>query len=89
MENNTFKTYTPEEKHPEDAIHEVKTFINKLQDVQEDYFQKLSKGLKLTQEGEEYLFDYIYNVDNDDQEIDDFAHYVQTLGKSYRNFIKK
>ena len=82
------KTYTSKRKHPEDAIHEVKTFINKLQDVQEDYFQRLSKGLKLTEEGEKYLFDYIYNVNNNDQEIDDFAHYVQTLGKSYRNFIE-
>ena len=81
--------YTPKGKHPEDAICEVKEFVKKLQDVQEDYFQRLSKGLKLTQEGEEYLFDYIYNVNNDDQEIDDFAHYAQTLGKSFRNFIKK
>jgi predicted DNA-binding protein (UPF0278 family) len=78
--------YTPEGKHPEDAIYEVKEFFRKLQDVQEDYFQRLSKGLKLTEEGEEYLFDYIYNVNNNDQEIDDFAHYVQTLGKNYRNF---
>jgi hypothetical protein len=83
------KTYTPKGKHPEDAIHEVKTFINKLQEVQEDYFKKLSKGLKLTEEGEEYLFDYIYNTNNEVDEIDDFAHYLQTLGKSYRNFIKK
>ena len=83
------KPYTPKGKHPEDAIYEVKDFVKKLQDVQEDYFQRLSKGLKLTEEGEEYLFDYIYNVNNDDQEIDDFAHYVQTLGKNYRNFIKK
>jgi len=83
------KTYTSKGKHPEDAIYEVKEFFRKLQDVQEDYFQRLSKGLNLTEEGEEYLFDYIYNVNNDDQEIDDFAHYVQTLGKSYRNFIKK
>jgi hypothetical protein len=81
--------YTPEGKHPEDAIYEVKEFVKKLQDVQEDYFQRLSKGLKLTEEGEEYLFDYIYNTNNEVDEIDDFAHYVQTLGKSYRNFIKK
>lgn len=81
--------YTPDGKHPEDAIYEVKTFVNKLQDVQEDYFQKLSRGLKLTQEGEEYLFDYIYNIDNKNREIDDFAHYLETLGKDYKNFIKK
>ena len=83
------RPYTPEGKHPEDAIYEVKEFFRKLQDVQEDYFQRLSKGLKLTEEGEEYLFDYIYNTNNEVDDIDDFAHYVQTLGKSYRNFIKK
>lgn len=83
------KTYTPKGKHPEDAIYEVKNFINKLQDVQEDYFQRLSKGLKLTEEGEEYLFDYIYNSNNEVDEIDDFAHYLETLGKDYKNFIKK
>ena len=81
--------YTPEGKHPEDAIYEVKTFINKLQDVQEDYVQRLSKGLKLTQEGEEYLFDYIYNIDNKNTEIDDFAHYVEILGRNYENLIEK
>jgi hypothetical protein len=81
--------YTTEGKHPEDAIYEVKEFVKKLQDVQEDYFQRLSKGLKLTEEGEEYLFDYIYNVINDDQKIDDFAHYLETLNKNYKNLIKK
>jgi hypothetical protein len=83
------KPYTPEGKHPEDAIYEVKEFVKKLQDVQEDYFQRLSEGLKLTQEGEEYLFDYIYNVSNNDQKIDDFAHYLETLNKNYENLIEK
>ena len=83
------KTYTPKGNHPEDAIYEVKNFINKLQEVQEDYFQRLSKELKLTEEGEEYLFDYIYNSNNEVDEIDDFAHYLETLGKKYKNFIKK
>jgi hypothetical protein len=81
--------YTPEGKHPEDAIYEVKEFVKKLQDVQEDYFQRLSKGLKLTQEGEEYLFDYIYNIDNKNREIDDFADYLEILGRNYENLIEK
>ena len=80
--------YTPEGKHPEDAIYEVKTFVNKLQDVQEDYVQRLSKGLNLTEEGEEYLFDYIHNTDNKNREIDDFAHYLEILNKNYKNLIK-
>jgi hypothetical protein len=81
--------YTPEGKHPEDAIYEVKSFFEKLRDVQDDYFERLSKGLNLTEEGEEYLFDYIYNVNNEDQQIDDFTHYLETLGKNYKDFIKK
>jgi hypothetical protein len=81
--------YTPEGKHPEDAIYEVKEFFRKLQDVQDDYFQRLSEGLKLTEEGEEYLFDYIYNVSVYDQKIDDFAHYLETLGRNYKDLIKK
>ena len=81
--------YTPKGKHPEDAIYEVKTFVNKLQDVQEDYVQRLSKGLKLTQEGEEFLFDYIYNIDNKNREIDDFAHYLEILGRNYETLIEK
>jgi hypothetical protein len=83
------KPYTPEGKHPEDAIYEVKGFFEKLRDVQDDYFERLAKGLNLTEEGEEYLFDYIYNVSNDDQQIDDFAHYLETLGKNYEDLINK
>ena len=77
--------YTPEGKHPEDAIYEVKTFINKLQEVQDDYFERLSKGLNLTGEGKDLLFDYIYNIDNENDKIDDFAHYLETLNKNYLN----
>ena len=81
--------YTPEGKHPEDAIFEVKMFFNKLKDVQDDYFERLSKGLNLTEEGKEFLFDYIYNVDNEKDEIDDFFHYLETLNKKYQKLIMK
>ena len=81
--------YTPEGKHPEDAIYEVKMFFNKLKDVQDDYFERLSKGLNLTEEGKEYLFDYIYNIDNKNREIDDFAHYLEILGRNYDTLIQK
>lgn len=83
------KPYTPEGKHPEDAIYEVKSFFEKLRDVQDDYFERLSKGLNLTEEGEDFLFDYIYNVSNDDQQIDDFSHYLETLNKQYKDLIRK
>ena len=81
--------YTPEGKHPEDAIYEVKMFFNKLKDVQDDYFEKLSKGLNLTEEGKDFLFDYIYNVDNKNDEVDDFFHYLKKLSNNYENLIFK
>ena len=81
--------YTPEGKHPEDAIHEVKSFFDKLKDVQDDYFERLSKGLNLTEDGRDFLFDYVYNVSNDDQNIDDFGHYLETLNKNYEDLINK
>ena len=87
--NDFTAPYTPEGKHPEDAIYEVKSFFDKLRDVQDDYFKSLSKGLNLTEEGTDLLFDYIYNVSNDDQQIDDFAHYLETLNKNYEDLIQK
>jgi hypothetical protein len=83
------KPYTPEGKHPEDAIYEVKMFFNKLKDVQDDYFERLSKGLKLTEEGKDFLFDYIYNVDNENDGVDDFFCYLQNINKNYETLIQK
>jgi hypothetical protein len=83
------KPYTPEGKHPEDAIYEVKSFFEKLRDVQDDYFERLSEGLNLTEQGKDFLFDYVYNVSNEDQKIDDFAHYLETLNKNYEDLINK
>lgn len=87
--SNFTAPYTPEGKHPEDAIHEVKSFFDKLTDVQNDYFERLSKGLNLTEDGKDLLFDYVYNVSNDDQKIDDFGHYLETLNKNYEDLIQK
>ena len=81
--------YTPEGKHPEDAIYEVKMFFNKLKDVQDDYFERLSKGLNLTEEGKDFLFDYIYNIDNENDQIDDFFYYLENLNKNYEDLLNK
>ena len=74
--------YTPEGEHPEDAIYNTKTFIKELQNVQESYFNKLLKSLKLTNVGEEHLFDYIYNEDASE----DFQHYLEKMGLDYQSF---
>lgn len=70
--------------HPEDKIYKVKTFINELQEVQKVYFDNLVSALKMNKNGEEFLFDYIYNSLDD---VDDFTHYLQTCGKTYQDMV--
>lgn len=48
-------------KHPDDRIFATKTFINELSKVQDRYFEKLCRKLKLPKEIEDCLFDYVYN----------------------------
>jgi len=76
-----------EEVHPEDAIFKVKTFINELQRVQESYFQELSNSLNLTQNGEDWLFDYIYNASEEDK-VEDFEHYLSLFKQKYINLVR-
>lgn len=80
--------YTKEGRHPEDVIHEVKTFINQLQKVQEDYFNELVKNLNLTKEGEDWLFDYVYNSSDEDK-YDGFDHYLEDFKKKYDDMVTK
>ncbi len=78
--------YTPDGMHPEDAIYKVKTFVKELQNVQEKYIKKLVQDLNLNQDGEEWLFDYIYNSD---EEVDDFSHYLELFKKKYEDLTLK
>ena len=73
--------------HPEDEIHKIKTFINELEKVQEEYFTKLVESLNLSKEGEDWLFDYIHN--SSENEFDDFQHYLNGFNKKYEDMIKK
>lgn len=66
-------------KHPEDEIYRVKNFISELSKVQHSYFEELVKTLGLTAEGEDWLFDYVYNY-NDPVT---FEEYLETYGKSF------
>jgi hypothetical protein len=80
------KNYTPDGQHPEDAIFKVKTFINELQSVQEEYFIKLVRDLNLTKEGEDWLFDYVYNTKYDEN-YDGFEHYLENFKKKYDDMV--
>jgi hypothetical protein len=82
------KNYTKDGRHPEDVIYEVKTFINQLQKVQEDYFNKLVQNLNITKEGEDWLFDYVYNSTDEDK-YDGFDHYLEDYKKKYDDMVTK
>jgi hypothetical protein len=80
--------YTPNGMHPEDAINKVRTFIQELELVQHEYFSKLTSDLKLNKEGEDWLFDYVYNT-SDEEKYDGFDHYLQDYKKNYDDLILK
>ena len=80
--------YTTDGRHPEDAIYKAKEFINELQKVQEEYFTKLTKDLNLNKDGDDWLFDYIYNTSYDEG-YDGFEHYLQQFNKKYEDLVLK
>jgi hypothetical protein len=64
-----------------EKINKVKTFINELQSVQESYFNSLVDELKISDELNDWLFDFIYNEDAD---VDvSFTEYIGKAGKTY------
>lgn len=79
--------YTLSGQHPDDAIFEVKTFINKLEKVQHDHFEKLVKDLQLTEEGESWLFDYVYNASEEEKYLT-FDEYLSFYKKTLKDFVE-
>lgn len=65
--------------HPEDEIYRVKTFINELSLVQDRYHKDLCKKLGTTDEGSDWLFDYVYNH----TDADTFEEYLEKHGKTF------
>lgn len=65
--------------HPEDEIYKVKQFIKELSNVQELYFNTLCEELNLTKNGEEWLFDFVFNH----QDSETFEEYLSNYGKSF------
>lgn len=56
--------YTPEGRHPEDAIYDTKRYINRLQGHVDSCFDLLAYDLGLNDRGKDWLFDYVYNEDH-------------------------
>lgn len=81
----TEKKYN-KDMHPQDRIFAVKKFVNELSNVQDFYFNQLLLDLGLKDEVSDYLFDYVFN---EDDELDDFEHYLINFGKTYDEFVIK
>jgi len=81
------KYYTKTGQHPDDAIIKVKEFINELQIVQEKYYNDLVDDLKINDELNDWLFDFVYNESKDFDLT--FTEYLETLDKNYEDFVKE
>lgn len=71
--------YTKNGRHPEDAIFEEKTYINKIQKHLEEVFDRLCADLRLNDAGRDWLFEYVFNEDDNLT----FEEYLEGRDASY------
>jgi hypothetical protein len=81
----TKEHYTKDGRHPLDVIHEEGDFLRKMSKIMSDRFDKLAKDLRLNESGNDWLFDYIYNCDNESM---DFEEYINEAGAEYPDLVK-
>ena len=81
----TKKYYTKEGRHPEDVIYQERQFIREINSIVNNKFDKLVKDLGLDEAGTDWLFDYIYNCDD---ETISFDEYLNEAGLEYTDFVK-
>lgn len=66
--------YTTQNEHPEDRIYRDKEYINRLQKHIDEVYEELARDLRVNMEGKDYLFDYIFNEDDNNLEFEDHLH---------------
>jgi hypothetical protein len=81
----TKKHYTKDGKHPEDIIYHERQFIREINGIVNNKFEKLVKDLRLDEAGADWLFDYIYNCDDETISFDEF---LNEAGLEYTEFVK-
>lgn len=81
----TKKHYTKDGRHPEDVIYQERQFIHEINKIIDSKFEKLTKDLNLNESGKDWLFDYIYNCDDETISFDEF---LNEAGLEYTDFIK-
>lgn len=81
----TRKHYTKDGRHPEDVIYQERKFIREINQIVNAKFDKLAQDLKLDEAGTDWLFDYIYNCDNESVSFDE---YLAEAGLDYADIVK-
>lgn len=66
--------YTIQNEHPEDRIYRDKEYINRLQKHIDEVYEDLSRDMRVNMEGKDYLFDYIFNEEDNDLAFEDYLH---------------
>jgi hypothetical protein len=77
--------YTKDGRHPEDVIYQERQFIREINSIVNSKFEKLVKDLRLDEAGADWLFDYIYNCDDETISFDEF---LNEAGLEYADFVK-
>jgi len=78
------KHYTPQGEHPEDRTYRDKEYIKRLHEHIDEVYEKLAKDLRFNEKGKEWLFDYIYNEDNDIE----LEEYLLQRNVKYKDVVK-
>lgn len=82
----TEQYYTRQNEHPEDRIFRDKEYIKRLQKHIDEVYEELALDLRVNMDGKDYLFDYIFNEDEDIE----FEEYINKFGHKYENlFFRK
>ena len=75
--------YTHQGEHPEDRIYRDKEYIQRLQNHVDCIYDSLAKDLKLNGKGYDWLFDFIYNCDENIQ----FEEYLARFDVKYEDCV--
>jgi hypothetical protein len=74
-----------QKEHPEDRIFKDREFLKRITKIENDLFDNLVKDLNLNRKGDEQLFDYVYNCD---EEIL-FEEYLMKYKMKYADLLNK
>jgi hypothetical protein len=77
--------YTKDGRHPEDVIYQERQFIREINSIVNNKFEKLVRDLRLDEAGTDWLFDYIYNCEDNTISFDEF---LNEAGLDYSDFVK-